>query len=548
MRKSIVVLVAVLALAQSAAARKQPVPKLTPGGSAIGIEVHLRVSIGLTTGSPDTVFFVRTDAEHGLVQDKFLPADYVSGNRAYLLNVVPGEYAAVACTNRDPGAKVPFLGALQDVTKRASGENPNFMTYFSSEVAESTRVAVGAGEFAFAGNFHVRQGSMKSADPVQKHYAELIRGPNGHAGRAEETKRDDVARRTFLAAAKEDLAEGGWSELILAAANPAEKHAPVSQSPVALARALVDRAEAGQVSEAEFTLKSKAVEEWLVAHPDDVDALIVAARLHWLERTASPVAVTAGEKPPDPALAYLPAHKLLDRALALQPGNAEAHYWKARLYGVIAPYFGEDVFGYRPLDQAQSITFARKAVELAPAEPRYSVVLAQYLNGHQEPKEAIKVLAALPDGQRHPLYALLSDFEAFPLPEKAVFDPVVTQSVTQVQTERGELPNYRHERIRVYIMPGTVKDFEPFFTQHWPGFKLDQPMEEDRELGMALYALAYRWVGGKWEAQSRLPKTQQGLMVAMVTEMRKPDPQTLKRLPIPVVGSYCIVALADYRP
>ena len=95
MRKFIVVFVVVLALAQSAFARKPPVPKLTPGGSVIGIEVHLRASIGLSTGSPDTVFFVRTDAEHGLVQDKFLPADYVNGTRAYLLNVVPGEFLSV---------------------------------------------------------------------------------------------------------------------------------------------------------------------------------------------------------------------------------------------------------------------------------------------------------------------------------------------------------------------------------------------------------------------------------------------------------------------
>lgn len=541
MRKVAVFLI-LCALTESAVARKEPVPKLMPGGSAIGIEINVRTPAGMATGTPDAVVFVRIDREHGVMQDKVLPATYVSGSRAYLLNVVPGDYAAIACSNREAGGKVPLLGPLLDYSTRSTGQDPVVVTFFSGALVEATRVSVGAGEFVFAGSFRVRQGKMTDADPVAKHYADMNSRRNRRIGEAEESKRDDEARRAFLAKAKEDLAEGGWADLMAA-----ERRPSVPQSPVALARDLADRGENGTFIVAELTMKSKALQEWLAGHPDDVDALIVAARLHWLDKASSPVAfaIVGGKKPPDPALAYEPAHKYLDHALDLQPKNAEALYWKGRLYGVIAFYLEEPNAGYHPIDQAKSIVFARKAVELAPAETRYSVALAQYLNGHQESKEALKVLEALPDGRRHPLYSLLSDFEAFPLPEKAVFEPMMTQTLTQLQTERGELPNFRHERIRAYVMPGSVKEVAPFMTQHWPDFELGKP--ETNEEKIDIYNAGYRLTDGKWVRQRRLPKSQQGLMLTMLMDVPRIDADAIKRLNLPPAEHYVMIALADFR-
>jgi len=549
MRKvTFLVTVLILLAFTTAFARKKPLPKPAPGGAAIGIEVNLRTPSGMSTGTPDIVFFVKTDAEHGVKQDTLIPADYVSGSRAYLLNVVPGEYAAVACANRGVVGKVPILGVLTDAVQLSGGQNPMVMTYFSSELVESTRVSVAAGEFGFAGTFRVRQAEVINPDPVAMNY--LIKSDNARLGNAEETKRDDEARRLFLSQAKADLAEGGWGALVLAAANPAEKRPAASQSPVALARDLLDRSELGPVDEGEFLMKSKAVREWLATHPDDVDALIVAARVHWLEEMSNPVGITPGEKQPDPAARYEPAHKLLDHALALQPQSAEAYYWKARLFGVTAPYLNENSFEIRPLDAGRSVAFARKAVDLAPAEVRYSVALAQYLDRDLAPKEAMKVLEALPDGRHHPLYALLGDFDAFQLPEQAVFNRAMSQTMTQAQTARGTLRDYRPNRVRCYVIPAAAKEFEPFFIQHWPGFKqLGKPQRED-DTPIDMYQFAFKYVDGAWVAQKSPPKSDRdldGIMAIIVSELRNPDSEARKRLPPSAGNVYTVVAMVDYR-
>jgi len=550
MRRLALSLVLLFVFPSVALARKTPVPKLTAGGSAIGIEILVRESLmGAPTGTPDAVFFVKLDAQHGLTQETILPADYVSGSRAYLLNVVPGEYVAVGCTNRDLGAKVPGFGALFDMQARAAGTAQFYMTFFASDLVEATHVAVGAGEFVFAGTFRVRQESMKNADSVQAFYKTKMPAKYELGGRSTETKRDEAARREFLNRAKDDLAEGGWGPLILAAVNHEVKTASAPQSPVALARDLVDRAENGQVGEGEYAIKAKAVDEWLVANPDDVDGLIVAARLQWLQGMSTPVTMSQGEKPPDPAAAYEPAHKLLDHALRLQPQNAEALYWKARLFGVIAPYFGESSFGYRPLDGKQSIAFARKAVELAPSETRYSVTLAQYLTADRQPAEAVKVFEALPNGRSHPLYQVLKDFEAFPLPEQAAYDAEVAQTLVQAQTERGTLRDYRYERVRAYALPGSVKDHEAFFTQHWPGFILGKPQREDGE-PMEMYPMMFRLVDGKWVAQKSLPRSDRdavGVMAIILVELHDPVAEVRKRLPPSTGNVFTIVTIADYR-
>jgi len=326
--------------------------------------------------------------------------------------------------------------------------------------------------------------------------------------------------------------------LLAAAANPE------AQSPVAPARALLDRAAVERISEADVTLKSKAVDDWLATHPDDVDALVVAARFVYLKEMFTPVSFTGGEKPPDPAAGYAPAHKLLDRALALRPRNAEAYFWKAHLFGVIAPRFGEDSLTMEPFDEKQAIVFARKAVELAPAEVNYSVALAQYLTGARQPKEAMKVLEALPDGRRQPLYVLLSDFEAFPLPEQAAFEPLTTGSFTQIQVERGTFSDFHHERARAYIVPLPIKDLEVFFTQHWPAFKLGKP--EKQEDQSEVYLLAYRWVSGRWVLQKSPPRKAEGVFAVFLSELHNPTPEVRKRLPVKVGDVYSIIIVADY--
>ena len=553
MKPSRIVLASLLlfALSDSALARKQPVlPPRAAGGAAVGIEIALKGLLGMPAGNVEEVFFVRIDPEHGLTQNEILSSDVVKSGRAYLLNAAPGDYAVVALSYYESGGKL--LGALQP------GGMPPFVTYFSRELAEATRVSVSSGELVFAGSFRLDlSGRMSKADAIQEFYALQLPVPKSFQllGKANQSSRDDTARRAFLTKARADLASGGWTELVLAALDSQPKPTAVASAagaPVSAALALLDRVEGvtrgGRPTHAEIERVSKDLFAWLKSHPDDAEVLIVSARVMWMENLLEPMVLNPGEgKPPDPALSFEPAHRLLDRAIALQPQNAEAHYWKARLYGVIVPDFSGDALEYRPVDGEQAVVFGRKAVALAPADTQYAATLAQYLAGRQESQEAMRVLAASPGGQRHPLYTLLHDFDILPLPEKAVYERTAARNVAMAQAERGELADYRYERVRAYVIPAPAGEVEAFYKKHWPQFQLGKGETSNDGVRMTAWQFALRLSNDTWKPERSMPRRTEDVMVGVLTELRDVPPEARKKMPAEVGDLYCMLLFVDYR-
>jgi tetratricopeptide (TPR) repeat protein len=246
---------------------------------------------------------------------------------------------------------------------------------------------------------------------------------------------------------------------------------------------LLDAAEAGHdagVSEDSLSKRLEQTEKALASHlqsnPRDVDALIISARLDRFRLMMEPTIFSKGEEPPDSSAGYAPIHEKLDRALALQPNNAEAHYWKARLYGLRHPVIRQDTLYMEIADLDQAIKYARRAVELEPANVAYREALALYLIQADKSSEALEVMRPVANGQ-HPIYVLLNELAAVPIPSSAVLSAVDTENFAQMQMERGRIHNYPLLRVHVYVVPMAVAKLQEFYAGYWNGFEFYPPAE-----------------------------------------------------------------------
>jgi hypothetical protein len=200
-------------------ASTQPIPELSdPKSSGLAIDVSLKTPLGMfgIMFEPEQIYFAKIDGEGGLLQQKIIRSNYIKDGRAYLLNVRPGIYVAVAefhqLTPRHQETEAPL----------------RYTTYFSKELVEQTRVTVREGDFVFIGSYVVNvSGGFNGADEVQTHYKNVI-APNAntsgfgyfiggdyqYCGTLLERKIDEQTHNEFVRKAKEDLAGSGWQTRI----------------------------------------------------------------------------------------------------------------------------------------------------------------------------------------------------------------------------------------------------------------------------------------------------------------------------------------------
>jgi len=209
----------------------------------------------------------------------------------------------------------------------------------------------------------------------------------------------------------------------------------------------------------------------LHAHPDDVDALVMSARLGRIQQMLTPVEWSGGQEPPDAAADLAPLLANLDRAIELEPERAEAHYWRSRLYGIRWPVVREDTLLYESIDLKQAVSSAETAVRLEPKSTEYREALTVFLVNSQRFKDAMEAIRPVKKG-RHPFYTLLADFDALPIPEQAAFSPLASESFAEQQVMRGRFEGYAEFRVRVYLVPMTADQIESFYRKHWKKFEL----------------------------------------------------------------------------
>lgn len=285
-------------------------------------------------------------------------------------------------------------------------------------------------------------------------------------------------------------------------------------------------------------------------HPNDVRALLLAVRLGWVQGMAQSMVLTPGSAAaPEDGIAPLLAH--VERALSVEPGNAEAHYWKARLLGVQMPTIRDGVFVRVPKDLAEALRSVRRAVELAPSEVRYREALALYLVENREPEQALKVMREVAAGN-HPIVQLLSDWQTVPLPETAILDPMREKGLADMQMTQGYIKDYPSLRVRMIMVPAPARDVEAFYRRQWPAFKLFLLESEEREhIGIRMYGQTLRWNKGVMQPArtKKEVETPGGLsLIVIETTGMPPERQAQAKLPPGLGASFCQIAFVNRRP
>jgi hypothetical protein len=184
---------------------------------------------------------------------ELIPATFVKGSRAYLLDPEPGTWSVVAVTAEY--APPSNYHAIDGVTDTVWSGTSSDAMIFPAELIQRTTTRVAPGEAAFVGVLRVRRGDHINAnavpqDDLQKRIAEQIRpgvtsesGLSGWLMRARVVDLEGTSlsnqpadRQAFLEAALLDLGVSPWAKVVARAK-------PSGESLVARPRARVPRSQ-----------------------------------------------------------------------------------------------------------------------------------------------------------------------------------------------------------------------------------------------------------------------------------------------------------------
>lgn len=207
-------------------------------------------------------------------------------------------------------------------------------------------------------------------------------------------------------------------------------------------------------------------------HPADVRALVLQARILRALMVVTPVGFQTDEKGTRTILgdnSKLRSDGLgaLDQVLSLDPTNAEAYYWKARILSLYAPTAEDLATGEQHQDFGPILDAARKAASLAPANTTYAEYLGLALLANGQKDEAVQQFKMLPG--RHPVLQLLDDVASIPLPPGTEPDK---KGWAELWTEgfSGHLDVFKYPGLRafVYTTSSSLKNVVAFYTAAWP--------------------------------------------------------------------------------
>jgi hypothetical protein len=237
------------------------------------------------------------------------------------------------------------------------------------------------------------------------------------------------------------------------------------------------------------------VEAHLRDHDDDAAAWVLLARIGRIAGGCGSWSATMTDTGPawtDPPLDPAPLHAALDRALALRPDYAEAHYWKALIHHAGRPAVRDGDLEPE-IDYAQTLHHAARAVELDAHNDRYRAFWGGVLVETGRATEALSALRPIAGGA-HPLYLVLRDFAALPLPAGAVIWPDSVHNpkhpaspewaarlllgasfmASEIggQAERRLSRTVAPGRMRGWVVPVSKDSLEAFYRRTWPAFRL----------------------------------------------------------------------------
>ena len=163
------------------------------------------------------------------------------------------------------------------------------------------------------------------------------------------------------------------------------------------------------------------------------------------------------------------------------------------------------------------------------------------------------VLRDIQDG-KHPIYLLLSDLRAIPIPGSAVLSAEDTENIAQMEMQGGRFVDYPNLRVRAYLLPMRAIEVEKFYRSHWPSFRLFKLETEKVEKGkMEVYAQYLKWrngdltpVSSKNEIPADNSAPSDGLAI-IVMEMRGLPLGSQPRMPTAGGDVYSNLVITNFR-
>ena len=231
----------------------------------------------------------------------------------------------------------------------------------------------------------------------------------------------------------------------------------------------------------------------------------------------------------------------------MNPKNAEAYYWKAKLYGIRHIGFRKEKVTWVYVDLDKAIQFARRAVEFAPMNSSYRESLAFYLAVNDQRREAMQVMRQVDDGH-HLLYLVLVDRESVVLPPGTALLVEDTQYKIQQSIDGGWGVGYPHLQVEQDIMPLKAADAEAFFRRTWPTFQFFEFDKREINGTGTTYIQWLRWQKGKLqpaEKREDIPSQPQEGIAIILTEFK--NTKSHAPFPISVGDIFSIVTIRNYR-
>jgi hypothetical protein len=219
----------------------------------------------------------------------------------------------------------------------------------------------------------------------------------------------------------------------------------------------------------EIARARKAIDAQLRKTPDDPATFILAARVGRFALMPLRSASCRAECVLAPGYDDAPVHAAIDRALALQPNEAAAHFWKASLLADGRPVIRDAEFAV-DVDSAAVLEHAVRAVALDPGNARYREFLAERYAGAGRYAEAAAAVQPLGGGQ-HPFYLLLRDFDALPVPDGAVAW-TARRGAFMGMVEAP--PRYTEHKSRSWAVALALDDVLAFYRRLWPDLRFFQ--------------------------------------------------------------------------
>lgn len=202
MKKIIVCLIVICALGCGLPKKLRTVDEKE--SSVIGISIRT-ITLSIFRNKPEVVYFVKLDEkDENNLGAKLIPTNYTRGDYAYLINALPGKYAAVAS----------FFTQTEN----------SYNTFYDAALIQSSVIEVGPNQIVYAGNFIIEnqmknlyQNIEQNGDRAQLHYYNLLKsfmyGTNycGSLGTSSRTKEDE---KEFFKRTKDYFKDSEWIPII----------------------------------------------------------------------------------------------------------------------------------------------------------------------------------------------------------------------------------------------------------------------------------------------------------------------------------------------